>query len=305
MTDEIAEASPEGAEDATVTDEAVDFDPADPEGKAEAKQKDSSDEQPESEETAEASADGEDQEEDQPPDSSTEKEGGRVPQSRIDEVTRQARTAERERDYWKQRAERQEAFLNESHQGDPEKQKGPNLDKTLEDFEYDVGAYTKYVTKETAQYFKEQNDEIQSRQEAEKVLEGHIAREAEFSAQVEDYQEVALNENLHVSPLMADVIRRTDDGPAVLYHLGQNPQISAQIAALSPQMQLLEMGKISNRLATTSEPPKSKTPPPAKTLSGAKPPTKIRSNEPDSDKLSDEEWLKRERERVAKLGRAY
>ena len=297
MTDEIAEASPEGAEDATVTDEAVDFDPADPEGKAEAKQKDSSDEQPESEETAEASADGEDQEEDQPSDSSTEKEEGKVPQSRIDEVTRQARTAERERDYWKQRAEQ-----NEAQTGDPE---GPKLEKTLEDFEYDVGAYTQYVTEQTVQHFQQQNDEVRSRQEAEKVLEGHIAREAEFSAQVEDYQEVALNENLHVSPLMADVIRRTDDGPAVLYHLGQNPQISAKIAALSPQMQLLELGKISNRLATTSEPPKSKTPPPAKTLSGAKPPTKIRSNEPDSDKLSDEEWLKRERERVAKLGRAY
>lgn len=281
MPNEVAE---ESAIDATVAAKPADFDPVNPQGdQADASQEEARDEVSEEQATAEDSA--------EPSESSTENEDGEVPPERIKEVTKKYRDQERQTNYWKERA----LAAEKDQEPAPE---GPKLEKTLEDFDYDVAKYTQYVSEEVTKAYEQNQQAAQARQDQNQVLESHLRREAEFSATVEDYSSVALRQDLPVSPLMADIIRRSDDGPAVLYHLGQNPETSAKIYNLPPQLQVMEMGRIAERIASTAKPETSKAPAPPAQLSGKKPAKRITASDPESDNLSDEEWLKRRKKEI-------
>ncbi len=55
---------------------------------------------------------------------------------------------------------------------------------------------------------------------------------AEFRQRVPDFDAVAHNPNLAVTPIMADAIRESSRGPEIAYYLGKNPAEAAQIAGL-------------------------------------------------------------------------
>jgi len=274
-------------EDAAVEVEPTDFDPAFPDGEP----LETAEAEPEE---AEEIADTEQPEE--ASDSSTDTD--EVPPERIDEVTKARRNAERQLAYWKERAL---ALESEKPTPDP----SVTLERTLEDFDYDVAAFTQYVREETERSIQAKTQEQQMTAEQQFVLQSHLERESKYSSEVEDYEQVAFNPNLPVSPLMADIIRRSDMGPQMLYHLGKNPEVSAKISSLPLQLQGVEMGRIAEKISAPKAPNITKTPPPPQTLEGKKAPRKIAPDHPDSDELSDAEWLKRENERLAKLGRKY
>ncbi len=76
---------------------------------------------------------------------------------------------------------------------------------------------------------------------------------------------------------MAEVIKGSEMGPDVAYHLGKNIPESRRIARLSPLQQAVELGKIEASLKTS--------PPPVKKTSAAPPPVKpvTRSSTPTYD----------------------
>ena len=85
------------------------------------------------------------------------------------------------------------------------------------------------------------------------------------------FAEVAEQDGLQISLPMARAIMMEDNGPAVAYHLGQNPEEAARIAAIpDPLRQTVEMGKIFAALAPATEPRQqaqpSKAPPPVNPL---------------------------------------
>ena len=63
---------------------------------------------------------------------------------------------------------------------------------------------------------------------------------------------------------MANAIFYAEDGPEIAYFLGQNPEEAERISKLLPQRQLLELGKISQRLVTPLTKPVSAAPAPGK-----------------------------------------
>lgn len=91
--------------------------------------------------------------------------------------------------------------------------------------------------------------------------ERHALRQS-FEAQVEDaksryadYDAVARAPDVPVSDVMADLIITSDVGPDVLYHLGQNRALAAQIA----KMPLAEAARAIGRIEASLQTPKPRT----------------------------------------------
>ena len=77
-------------------------------------------------------------------------------------------------------------------------------------------------------------------------------REA-FIKEHPDFEEVAERDDLEISMTMANAILASEDGPAITYWLGQNPDEASRIAKLSPIQAAKEIGKIEARLAQETE----------------------------------------------------
>lgn len=74
------------------------------------------------------------------------------------------------------------------------------------------------------------------------------ARVTEAKSEFADFDTVAFNKDLPVSPVMADAITDSEIGPKILYHLGKNPAEAARIAKLSAVAQVREIGKLEAKL---------------------------------------------------------
>lgn len=110
--------------------------------------------------------------------------------------------------------------------------------------------------------------EEKTREEVKRVSTEWEKRRGEFAAQVPDYEEVAEAEDVPISEAMGRAILTSEDGPAIAYYLGKNPEEAKRIAAMVVpgavyprghqfagypvadfQRQLFEMGKISAKIA--------------------------------------------------------
>lgn len=160
----------------------------------------------------------------------------RVPwfQKRIDEVTRQKYDAQREADYWRGVAEGRTPANPQ-----PEQQVGPP------DRWEDPEGYDQWLINQATQKFAEE----QQRQTALRTFE---EREARARQTYPDFDSVVRDPTLPITPTMAEVIRESDLGPEVAYHLGTNRQEAQRIAGLPPHRQAVELGRIE---ALLSKPP--------------------------------------------------
>ncbi len=216
---------------------------------------------------------------------------------RIDELTRN----------WRE-AERREARLIEllAHRESPQRPqaeapKPSETPKTLADFDYDEVKYQSYVFQQaeklSAEAARRELSAHEERQAAERRKSTFTAKETAFAKTVDDYREVAYNPSLRITQAMADAIADSDEGPALAYHLGKNPDVAAQLAQLPPIVAAREIGKIEAALSYAREEAKRKTvsatPPPPPKVEGTDSAVNIRPDSPDSDKLSADEWLKK------------
>jgi hypothetical protein len=211
-------------------------------------------------------------------------------QSRIDELTRKRREAERDAAYWRGRAESSNTAPKQ-----PEPEPEPDLDPN--DFDSDAD-YLRAVAKKT-------RDEILSahtKQEKERVeLENRSSLVSQYQKAREkypDFDEVGLNPNLPVTTSMFEAAQ----GPLlgdVLQHLGKNPAEAARISSLPAAQQIKEIGKIEVLLSTPKPTQITNAPNPVTTVGGggAAPPAK-----PDSEKSRSELRAEWEAERRRKAG---
>ncbi len=96
-------------------------------------------------------------------------------------------------------------------------------------------------------------------------------REAKAREKYADYDEVARDEDLSITPHMATAIKQMDEGTDVAYHLGEHPDEAARIAQLAPVGQVIELGRIANKIARP-KPKQTAAPPPVTTVkSGSAP----------------------------------
>lgn len=206
-------------------------------------------------------------------------------QKKLDKLTAKRRTAESERDYWREQALKSTPAKPADRAAE---QEGDGL-PTLEQFDYDnekfQAALTRYHVK---QALNESRQEAEKQKEQQTIAEKHRAwkeKADEFAETHPDFHAVALNPSLPVSEVMAEVIRESDVGHELLYFLGKNPEEAARIAQMKPHAVGVALARIEASLGTQEEPVQftdesqdqpnerkvTKAPPPIKTLNPSAP----------------------------------
>ena len=143
----------------------------------------------------------------------------------------------------------------------------------------------------------------EAEQQAASIQESYLDREEKAREKFDDYEQVTRNPTLRITETMAETIRRSDVGPDVAYHLGQNPREADRISRLDPLSQAKEIGRLEARLAD-APPVKKSTSAPAP-ISPVNPRTSgsynVDTTDPRSIKtMSTDEWVAAENARVRK-----
>lgn len=219
-------------------------------------------------------------------------------QKRIDDLTRQWRTEQREREALEKEIQELRAKRAESEEI-----------KTLADFEYDDAKYQRYLFSEAtkraeaaAERKLKNHDTEVSEQRARQEF---AKREQAFTKEVKDYQQVVYREDLRVTDAMKAEIMDSELGPEIAYYLGKNPDVADRIASLPERQSIREMVKLESRIEGEKRKAAAKkvseAPPPPSKIKATESSQKIDPTSPDSDKLSDKEWFEKEEARLAKL----
>lgn len=223
--------------------------------------------------------------------------------SRFDELTRFRREAERDRDHWRELAMR-------AQPAPPTPEKTDAKLKTLAEFNYDEAAHSEYLFQHAEQRAIAAADrrlrEQQEQESAQRRRQAFSQREREFAKSIPDYYEKTRSDAVDISRAMAEVAQESEEGPAVLLHLANNPVLAAQLAQLPPLAAAREMGRLEAKLIAdreriaTEKKRVSEAPPPPPKVEGTEPSTRVSTTSPESDKLSDDEWVKAENARLAR-----
>ena len=107
---------------------------------------------------------------------------------------------------------------------------------------------------EAVQAAKREVQEIDARERAV-IEQSWTAQLAEAKSRYADFDAVALSDEVPVTPAMGDLIKTSDVGADVAYHLGQNRGLAAQIAKMNP----LEAARAIGRIEASLQMPKART----------------------------------------------
>lgn len=226
-------------------------------------------------------------------------------QTRIDELTRSRREAEREAAYWKARVNGTDTAQTPAPQAAPTP-KPP--------------VATDYATPEAYQdalvdYKVEQK--LTNRDQQSKQVQAVTERAASWQSRLEaartrtaDFNEVMDAAETPVANHVADLLLEHDLGADIAYHFAKNPDILTKLNSMSPAKAAFEIGKLADKLEVAAAPagdnpaktetkvvdkPSSKAPPPAKTIGQG------RSTSPSVEEMSMEDYVAQRNER--KYGR--
>lgn len=212
---------------------------------------------------AEPAGDGAD-DDDQPGDDAAASEGQgdgesqpkpkKTAQDRIDEVTAARRQAERDAKEAREEAERWRALAEQraatSQTQTPQGSDGKPNPEDFQDGVYDpayVEALTDWKADQAVSKRLSERDQVRTQQTA---LTAFNARAAEAFPDGEPDGLKALKALPQLSQTIAMTILDMDDGPKVADHLGANRAELSRIESLAPHQQVLELAKISTRLAS-------------------------------------------------------
>jgi hypothetical protein len=179
--------------------------------------------------------------------------------------------------------------------------------KTLADFEYDDVKYQAYLFDQAEQRaVKAAEKRLREQSEADAKARRQTEfkqRETEFEKANPEYRSKTRSPSFPCSDAMAEVCQESDEGPAVLFYLANNPSIAEQISKMPPTAAAREIGRIEAKLISAREQAAKKAsdappPPPKIEGTGDAGNGNAKADEPDSDKLSDAEWLRRRNKQV-------
>jgi hypothetical protein len=192
------------------------------------------------------------------------------------------------------------------HQGD----EGPKLPDYGYNFEAFQAARDAWVLEQAQRQFQQQTEQRAQQAREQETWQTYESKVAEFANDHEDFYEVVGS----IPPLPLELqaaIAAHPQGPAIAYHLGNTPSDLLAYANTSPQFAGLALQQLAARLSAAPPPsvpspvvappaapaptkPISQAPPPPPTVGGRSP------TETSPEKLTDDEWYRRERERQRK-----
>lgn len=121
---------------------------------------------------------------------------------------------------------------------------------------------------EAAQAAEEKIKDISQRERAV-IASAWTAQVAEAKGRYADFDQVALANDLPVTEAMGELIMTSEAGPDVLYHLGQNRALAAQIAGLNAVEAARAIGRIEASLSRPKPKTETNAPPPISPVRGS------------------------------------
>ena len=123
----------------------------------------------------------------------------------------------------------------------------------IEQFET-VDAYADALALQKAEKLLIERD---TKKQQSDILEAYHEKEEDARSKYDDFEQVAYNPSIRITPMMAEAIQSSEAGPDVAYYLGANPKEAERISRLSPISQAKEIGKLEAKLV--SDPPVKRT----------------------------------------------
>lgn len=225
------------------------------------------------------------------------KQPSRGVQKRLDELTRNWRQTERDRDHWRELA------LRNQQQPQQKPQAAQTSEPTLEG---SGGDMTKFVREHAAWAAREELRKAREEEANQKKQERERERHQKYEERVnktrtkyEDFDDLVTDPSLPITPDMADYIRESEEGPEVAYWLAKNPQEAARIAQMNGRDADRALARIEARVSTPAPAPAApkpvtNAPPPPPTVGTASAAAKPGL----ADDASTKEWMK---ERINQL----
>lgn len=189
------------------------------------------------------------------------KKPARGVQKRLDELTRRIHEERREKERLLTLLERGSPEQRQQHQSPPAQSAPPREEQfaTYEQFEEARIAHLVEQRLQTAREIEEQG----------RVARSFEERVVKVRDTLPDYDLYVGDPNLPITPLMAAVIRESEVGPEVAYHLGKNRSEAQRIADLPPHRQAAELGRLEAKLSAPQSPSTKPIPPaPPQTVGG-------------------------------------
>lgn len=224
---------------------------------------------------------------------------------RIGQLTGENYALKADRDYWRDRALQAQveaappaAEVQDDTSAIPQRPKLADYDHDVEAYAEALGEWTDQVTdikveKKAAEVSKATEDarnaELAQSERNQKIESFQAASQA-FAQANPDFFEIVGNPTIPLNESITNTLLEIDNGPAVAYHLGLNPEIAHRIAVKSPMQISIELARISEKLASQPAGESSKS-------SGApEPPTPIgtsrgKAGSKDPSKMSIDEWM--------------
>lgn len=160
-------------------------------------------------------------------------------QSRINELTRKARDAERRASYF-------EGLATQPAQNPADDAAKPAADQ-FEDYGEFVEALTDWKVAQTTKTLAQDAAKgvVQHERQA-----NYQERLAETKATITDFDEVmAKAADMQVADYVADAVQDSERGPEIFYHLAQHPEVTARLNGLPPLRAAMEIGKLEAQLS--------------------------------------------------------
>lgn len=233
-------------------------------------------------------------------------------QERIDKLTREKYDALRDRDIKDMELQRLRDQLAQYQKPEaPAHPVAPDTPPTLSQFEYDEAKYAAamidYLEAKALSKVDQKLSEIDRRADESKRYSTWQAKEADFIKSTPDYvDKVHKAPTLPIAAETQKALMELDDGPQLAYYLVENREAAEAIMKLPFAVQMRELGRISERIASqkaAAKPPVSQAPPPVAKIATVESTAHVSTTDASGDKLSDDEWVKLERARLAKKAR--
>lgn len=179
---------------------------------------------------------------------------------------------------------------------------------TLEEYQFDpvalAEAQTKWMDKQIEKRVNTALAGVQTRQANDAVRAQFETRVEAFAKANADFATVVSNPALPaLSAPGARAVALSEHGPAIIYHLGKNPDVAARIARMPADQQLVQIGKLEAQLTPPPLAPASAKPAPPRqksVTSAPPPPTPVPAGSAvskDPSTMSMDEWVANDRAR--------
>ena len=185
--------------------------------------------------------------------------------------------------------------------------KAPEGEPTLDKYDYDIAAFTRAHADWAVKEALSARDQEQQTRAKEAERQDAVSRYEEQVQAVLDvhpdfYEVVGTIDPQFITPELEAAIIKHPNGARLAYHIGTNDDDAFLLASTRPELMAAAVDRLAKRLAAPAAPVAAPAPPKPITQAPAPPPSlagKSSVSAP-AEKLTDEQWLAREKERARK-----